>query len=155
HRLVEPDENLAQRLLEGLRVRISEIGRLTVPGMFGAFVSRRNWLDWNLLIYIPIFAIVCRGWWKWLKQSSDILALTFPVYFLLHVYWPWDQAGRYFAPLLPVLLVSLWYGIDFVGMHRRRLFQLLLVLHLGVSLGFWLVRELPRGIQNQRDEPAL
>jgi hypothetical protein len=155
HRLVEAEESLPQRLLEGLRVRISEVGRLTVPGMFGAFVSHGNWRDWNLLVYIPVFALVCRGWWKWLRERADVLALTFPFYFALHVYWPWDQAGRYFAPVLPLLFVCLWYAFEFLGSKRRLLFQILLLLHIAVSLGFWAVRELPRGLENRRDLPAL
>ncbi|HEV3146881.1 MAG TPA: hypothetical protein VGZ47_23540 [Gemmataceae bacterium] len=155
HRLVEADENLAQRFLEGLRIRISEVGRLTVPGMFGAFASRGNWRDWNLLVYVPVFALVCLGWWKSLGRQTDVLVLTFPFYFLLHAYWPWDQAGRYFAPLLPMLFMCLWHGLHFLRGQRLRLFQILLVLHLAVSLGFWVVREVPRGLQNQRDWPAL
>jgi hypothetical protein len=155
HRLVEANESLPERLLEGLRVRISEIGRLTVPGMFGARASHGNWLDWNLLMYIPVFGILWRGWWKWLSEKADVLALTFPIYFALHVYWPWDQAGRYFAPLLPVLFVCLWFGLDFLGSKRLQLFQILLLIHVIVSLSFWIVRDLPRGLENRRDFPAL
>jgi len=155
HRLVEAKQSLPQRLLEGLRVRISEVGRLTVPGMFGAFVSHGNWRDWNLLVYVPVFGLICRGWWKWLHERADVLAFSLPLYFALHVYWPWDQAGRYFAPLLPALFVCLWHGLDFLGNRRLRLFQILLLLHLTVSLGFWGVRELPRGLENRRDLPSL
>jgi hypothetical protein len=123
--------------------------------MFGAFASRGNWLDWNLLIYVPLFVIVVRGWWKWRRERADLLAVTFPLYFLLHVYWPWDQGGRYFAPILPTLFVCIWHGLDIMKSKRLRLLQISLGLHIAVALGFWLVRDIPREIENWRDWPKL
>jgi hypothetical protein len=132
-----------QQLLEGCRVRISEIGRLTIPGMYGAHNGPADWLNLNMLLYLPLCGFLVWGWFRLVRVTRDVAALTLPFYAVLHIYWPWDQAGRYFAPVLPVLFLCLWAGFAWLGTRRRTVFMFLAVAHMAVAIGFWMSRDRP------------
>jgi hypothetical protein len=144
-----------QQLLEGCRVRISEIGRLTIPGMYGAHNAWADWLNVNMLLYLPLCGLLAWGWCRLVRATRDVAALTLPFYAALHIYWPWDQAGRYFAPLLPVLFLSLWTGFAWLGKCRRPVFAVLAVAHMAVSIGFWVGRDWPAAQQEAARWPEL
>jgi hypothetical protein len=134
--------------LEGLRVRINEIGRLTVPGMFASYGRAGDWRDVNLLVYLPLFGLLWVGWWKAVRQQPDVYLLTFPLYVALHVYWPFNQAGRYFVPQLPLLLVCLWRALETCGGWRLPAIRALVAAHLLVALEHWLVLDRPRAVRD-------
>jgi hypothetical protein len=139
------------QLAEGARLRINEIGRLLVPGMYKAY--GRDWLDVNLLIYIPLVALVLAGWWRLFRSRRDMLAALFPFYLALYLVWPYEQGTRFFTPLLPLLAACLWFALRPLAPYRQRLFAASAVGHLAVALGFWLVHDRPHAIQNHESWP--
>lgn len=136
-----------------LHLRISDTGRMLVPGMFKAYNNPSNWLDVNLLIYLPLTILVWIGWWRWLWRRADALLLMFPFYALLHFLWYLDQGARYAAPFLPLFWLCLWPWLQRWPVKRRQLFSLLLILHLCVAVGYWLHHEIPRGQRMARARP--
>ena len=131
------------RVIEGLRLRISEVGRLVVPGMFKAYAGRGQWLHVDMLIYLVVFAVIALGWWR-LMRRRDVLAATAPFYFALYVVWAFDADTRYLLPLLPLLAVCLWFVIEPFTRWRLSLLAILVVAHLAVALGYWTTVEIPR-----------
>jgi len=131
-------------LLAGLRERITETGQLIIPGMFKSYSRSERWLDVNLLVYLPVCALVVCGWARLVRRRPDVLACTAPLYLVLHVAWPYGATGRYLLPLLPLMLASLWMATEAVAERRRLLFGILFVAHLGVAVGYDLLIDLPR-----------
>jgi hypothetical protein len=147
-------QSLPAQCLEGLRLRVGEVGRLTVPGMFNAYGDSRQWLNVNMLVYLPVCGLLVVGWWRFVRRL-DVFALTLPFYAGLYVYWPFDQSGRFFAPLLPLLLVCLWHALAGLGRRRLALLTVLLVLHTAVAAGYWLAVDRPRALAEARRWPDL
>jgi hypothetical protein len=132
--------NLGEHLLEGLRIRIYEIGRLLIPGMYGSYAGKGNWLNVNTLIYLPLAFLCCFGWWRLVIRHCDAYTFMVPLYVVFYIYWPSNQSGRFFAPLLPVLFVSLWKASAIIPWSRQRWgFPALLVAHSLVAVAMWLV----------------
>lgn len=125
-----------QQLVEGVRLRTAEIGRLLVPGMYKAYARPGQWLDVTTLFYVVCAAFVLWAWWKLVRRDPDVLVLTFPFYLGLYVVWPFDQGTRFMMPMLPVLWLSVWMLIEPWHRHRLRLLGVLLVLHLAVAVGY-------------------
>jgi hypothetical protein len=134
------------RVIEGLRLRISEAGRLVVPGMFKAYAGHGQWLHVDMLIYLAVFGAVAIGWWRLIRRRRDVLAATAPFYFALYVVWAFDADTRYLLPLLPLLAVCLWFVIEPFTHWRLSVLAMLLVAHLAVALGYWTTVEIPRAI---------
>lgn len=99
---------LGVQILEGLRLRIGEVGRLVIPGMFKSYGPPGDWLNPNMIAFLPLFSAVGWGWWLMSRRNQDVALLAVPFYFGLFVFWPYDQGTRYFLPLLPMMLLSLW-----------------------------------------------
>lgn len=144
-------DSLALQCLDGLRIRVSEVGRLTIPGMFNAYGD--TWLDFNLLVYAPLFAVCCYGWVRLVRRGSDALAWTAPWYFALYVYWPFNQSGRFFAPLLPLLLLCIYLGLERLGRWRVQALGVLVAAHLAVALGHWRFVDWPRAVADAQRWP--
>jgi hypothetical protein len=149
-----PESSILLQCLEGARVRISEVGRLTIPGMFNAYGGYRQWLNVNMLLYIPLAGLLVVGWWRFVRRL-DVFALTLPLYVALYIYWPFDQSGRFFVPLVPLLVVCLWHGLARLGQRRLALLRLLLLLHTGVALGYWLGVDRPRALADDQRWPEV
>jgi len=133
------------RVIEGLRLRISEVGRLVVPGMFKAYAGRGQWLHIDTIIYLAIFVLIAIGWRRLIGRRRDVLAAAAPFYFVLYVVWAFDADTRYLLPLLPLLLVCLWFAIEPFDHWRLSMLAVLFVAHLAVALGYWTTVEIPRG----------
>ncbi|MBI4517427.1 MAG: hypothetical protein HY699_16610 [Deltaproteobacteria bacterium] len=131
-------------LSEMVRVRVSEVGRLLVPGMLKSYGPPGRWLDVNMLVYLPLCALVLAGWWQLVRQGPDVLALTLPFYLAIYLVWPFDGGLRYLLPLLPVLLLCGWLPLGPRLRRPRCALAAFLVAHLGVALGYWLADDLPR-----------
>ncbi len=142
---VNAGQGLGAQLLEGLRLRMAEVGRLLIPGMHKAYAPAHAWLHINTLLYGLVTLVVAMGWWRLARRNRDVLLWSAPFYALLYVIWPFDQGTRFFAPLLPVLVVSLWsvLGSARVVRYRQAAVAVLLVAHLAVAVGGW-VRDLER-----------
>ncbi len=150
----ERSDSLLMQCADGLVRRVGEPGRLLVPGMFGAYGGVGGF-DVNLLVVVPFFALCVFGWWRFVRRHVDAFALALPAYFALHVYWPFDQGGRYFAPLLPLFLVCCWFALERLGPRRLLLAKALVAAHVLVAGGHWLVKELPRARAADRNWPEL
>lgn len=142
--LMNPPATLVWRLIEGLRLRIGEVGRLLIPGMFNAYGRPGDWLDLNVIVYVPVFVLVAVGWWRFIRRRSDVFALTLPCYVLAYILWPFEAGTRYMLPMLPVLLGSVWCLIEPLRQRRLTLLAILLVGHLGVAMGHWIIKDIPR-----------
>jgi hypothetical protein len=143
NQLLDPSMSLVGQLIEGLRLRIGEVGRVIVPGMHGAYDGPGRWLTVNMLVYAPLFVLLLRGWSRLARTQQDVFTLTFPLYLGLHVLWPYEQATRFFTPVLPFLLAALWKTLEGLGSRRWQLFASLSLAHLGVATGHWLIYDLP------------
>ncbi len=137
-------------MIEGLRLRISEVGRLVVPGMFKTYAAHGQWLNVNVFIYLAVFALVAAGWWRLIRRRRDVFAATMPLYFALYVVWAFDADTRYLLPLLPAIMVSLWFAIESMTRSPLTVLAALLVLHLAVAAGYWIAVEIPRGRECNR-----
>lgn len=140
--LREPGISFAQQVLEGVRMRISEIGRLVLPGMVKAYARRGEWLNVNTGIYTVLFCALTVGWWRAVRATRDPLMLTLPFYLLFYVLWPFDQGTRFMLPMLPVLTLSLWWLMREMP-RRQTVLAVLVAVHLAVSVGYW-VRTWPQ-----------
>ncbi|MGO9060043.1 MAG: hypothetical protein ACLQU2_22080 [Candidatus Binataceae bacterium] len=144
---LEPSTPIIPRVIEGLRLRISEVGRLVVPGMFKTYAAHGQWLHVNVFIYLMVFAVVAAGLWRLVRCRRDVFAATMPLYFALYMVWAFDADTRYLLPLLPAIMVSLWFAIVSMTRFPLTVMAALLVLHLAVAVGYWTAVEVPRGRQ--------
>jgi len=127
---------------EGIRLRAQDIGRLLIPGMFKNGVSADDsWRHPMAVVYLVFALWLARGWWLFLKQSGDLLAIAFPFYLGLHIVWPFDQGGRFLVPMSALLMTCL-----FTLFHKmlrgkpvilNRLVLGFVTVHLLVMLGHW------------------
>lgn len=143
------------RVIEGLRLRISEVGRLLVPGMFKAYSGHGQWLHVDTLIYLAVFAVVVLGWIRLLHRRREVLAATAPFYFGLYAMWAFDADTRYLLPLLALLFACVWFAVEPFTRWRMRFLTLLLLAHLGVAMGYWTVVEIPRARTCDKQWPAI
>jgi len=143
---VAADSSLAAQVVECARMRVSDIGRVLVPGMFKAYSQPGSWLNANIPIYLFMTALVGMGWWRLVRSQRDILALAFPFYLALYMTWPYETGGRFMVPLAPLLALCLWFAIEPMVRHRLNTFAWLVGLHLIVSLGYWSAIDMPRAI---------
>ena len=64
------------RWLRGPWLTISEIGRVTIPGMLKCYGRQKQWLDINMLVYVPFFVLLAVGWVRWVRRQADPFAWT-------------------------------------------------------------------------------
>lgn len=130
-----PDVSLASQLVEGARLRITEIGRIVMPGMNKAYGQPRQWLNVNMFIYTPLFLALCWSWWRIVRDGPNALLLFLPFYFGLHVCYPADQGTRYLVPLAPLLAACVWRLALLAPPARQvRVLGTIVALHLCVTL---------------------
>lgn len=139
------------QVAEGFRLRISEIGRLSLPGMFKSYSGRNEWLHLNMGLYVALLPFIAWGWWQLAWRRRDVLALTLPFYFGLYVAWPFDQGARFMLPMVPVLVTCLWLGARPVFQKPAGWTVILLGMHLIGSLGYWIQVDAPRAIARHQD----
>lgn len=131
------------QIAEGVRLRICEVGRLLIPGMFKAYAEAGRWLEAIVCIHMVFFAFIAWGWWRWVRRRRDALALAIPFYMGIHAMFPFEQGTRYVMPIAVPLLASLWFGLAGMGADRKRYLVVLLIAHLCVSMGFWICVDAP------------
>lgn len=130
-----PDVPLVRQIAEGFRVRISEVGRLLVPGMLKAYAPPGQWLNVNMVVYLPLFGALLWAWWHVARQYRSALVLMVPCYFALYVVYPSDQGARYLLPLLPVLFLCLWWIVAHMPRQQVATLSCLFAAHLLVAAG--------------------
>jgi hypothetical protein len=72
------------------------------------------------------------------------MAWYMPCYFRLIAAHAVDTGARLMLPLLPGLLVCLWFALRGIGRQRQLVFAVCLALQVSVASGYWLVYDLPR-----------
>jgi hypothetical protein len=140
----DSERSLFYRINEGGRLRLSEIGRLLIPGMFKAYGKAYEWANVNMMLFIPATFLVAFGWFRMVRERCDVFAATLPLYFILYVLWAFDADTRYMLPMLPVLAGSLWFALDGMGQARIVALAALVLMHVAVATGYWLDVEVPR-----------
>lgn len=124
-------------LVEGLRLRIMEIGRLLIPGMYKAYAKSYVWININFLVYIPLAIMVVMGYIRLLKRRPpDVLMLVPALYVLIYIIWPLDQTIRYFFPISCILWVCVWAWLKPLRRVRLSFLFVLVVLHALVTIGY-------------------
>ena len=74
-----------------LALVISDIGRITVPGMFKSYGYVGWWWDVNMLLYVPVFGLLLYGYFRWVRRGPDPLAWSLPFYFAVLTYFRWES----------------------------------------------------------------
>jgi hypothetical protein len=144
---------LRQQILEGLRLQISAIGRLIVPGMFKAY--GHSWLNINTAVYVFVTAGVLIGWSRILQHEVELFAYVLPLYIILYAAWGFDADTRYMLPMLPILVVSLWKLVEPYRLWRLSALTALLILQAAVAIGYWIAVEIPQGLECNRQWPKV
>jgi hypothetical protein len=128
----------------GLQMCISDVGRVCIPGLFKSHGIVGDWANLNMLIHLPFFVLICCGWLAWNRRQCDPLAWFMPFYFVLIAAHAVDTGARLMLPLLPPLLVCLWFALRRIGRRRQLVFGTCLALQFIVGGGYWLIYDLPR-----------
>ncbi len=135
--LLAPDRSLLEEVVEGARLRISEPGRLLIPGMYKAYARRGEWFHINMVIYgLFFFVLVLKGR-KLIRKTQDPLFLSAPFYIAFYMIWPHDQSTRFMVPMLPVLFLCLWQVVEKHAKKPCIVLFVLAFLHAGVAIGYW------------------
>ena len=138
------DTTLAWRLSEGLRMRISDVGRVILPGMAKSYGSDGAWLNINMMIYLGLFGLLAVGWVRLVRRTRDVLVVSFLFYFLLYVAYAMEAGARFMVPVVPLLMLCLWASLERLRVHRLNLFGWLLMLHFVAATSYWLSVDAPR-----------
>jgi len=136
-------QGIFKTLLSGMQMRLSDIGRLMIPGMLKAYSRDQSWIHASMFIYLPIIAGLIWAWVKIIRHKSDPLLWSLLPFTALHiVYMQFADGARFMTPMLPVIMLLTWrlFGVFKSGQHATML--ILLVLHASVIIGLT-VREQP------------
>jgi hypothetical protein len=154
---VVDDESAAHspplRFLQGMIYRINDIGCLCVPGLWKSSIEPWELPGPSMLAFLGLMVVLGIGWWQIVRRRLDVLALTFPAYFLLYSHWVCDQpGGRFMLPMLPIILACAWCGLTTLLRQRATVvFGLLIGLHLAQAGGYWLAFDAPRARANDHN----
>lgn len=127
-------DGLAQRLFSGLRFRAGEVCRLLIPG---GLESGGRWTQVVKILIVPALAMLVLGWCRLLRFRCDAFAASLPAYVLLHVYWPCGQGGRFWVPVLPLLLLCCWFTIRRSETYGLRFLWCLVAVHMVLAVHHW------------------
>ncbi len=133
---------LSQRM-EGLRMEISSIGRVVIPGMFKTYSHAGVWASPITMVYGALFVALCVGWWQLVRRSNDVLLLAGPFYLMLHVAYAMESGARFMVPVAPLLIVCTYAGMG-QWQYRRPLLVAVLVVHVGISVAYIATKDIPR-----------
>jgi hypothetical protein len=125
----------AAQVLEGVRLRVMEIGRLSLPGMQKCYAGRGIWWDVNLAVYTPLCVGMAWAWWRLAREAPSAMVWTFPLYAGLYCVYAWDQGTRYMLPTLPILAACGWCLVSQLPRFRTVAMTFLVVAHLAVAVG--------------------
>jgi hypothetical protein len=150
------DQSLAGQLAEGVRVRVQEFGRLLIPGMYKSTARTGEWLNPNMVVYVPVAIAVLWGWLRFFRERGDVFAGLFPFYLALYILWPFDQGARFFTPLVPLLVLCLLTLVRSAPVIMvRRIGIGLATAHLLVAIGYWQFEDMPVAVRYNADRVEL
>jgi hypothetical protein len=150
----QPDASLAGQLAEGFRRQTADVGRLLMPGMWGAFAHRGQWLNVTTIAYLLFTVPIVLGWWRLARRTGDPLLWTAPFYAAMFTVWPFDQGTRFNVPMLPVLWAAAWSALHRWPRRRGTVLAVGLALHLLVGVGY-LIRDRAIVERGSRSWPPL
>ena len=127
--LLDKNRPLPALVVEGVRLRVTEIGRLLIPGMFKSYDAKGRWIPNTLFIFVPVFILFAVGWRRFAMRAPNVLAWAFPFYLGLYILWWGEQGTRYMMPMLPVLWASMWHFAAPWERFRRPVFAALVAAH--------------------------
>lgn len=153
--LIVDSQSLPAQFVNGAQQRISEIGRITVPGMFKASSGRWHVAYLNFTLFAIIAAVIASGWWRAVSRSHDTLLWTAPFYVLLYVLWPFPEGNRFLTPLAPVWFLGLYQALPQAPFLRHRVALLGWTAHVLVAVGYWLLNDLPEARGDAAQWPAV
>jgi len=136
--IIAPDKSLPAQLVEGARLRIAEVGRLLIPGMFKSYDAKGRWFPTSLPVYAPTFILFAIGWRRFAMRAPNVLAWAFPLYLGLDVVWAYEQGTRFMMPMLPVLWGAMWFFAAPWERFRRPIFAALCAAGLIVAGIYWI-----------------
>ncbi len=140
------------RFAHGLVYRINDVGCIVVPGLWKSAVPSAPVLTVPMVLFLVLFVFVALGWRRIVRRKVDVLALTFPAYLFLYAHWVCDQpGGRFMLPMLPIIMVSVWYGLGPFVRRPMTVFGLLILAHIGQSTVYWLWIDAPRAYQESQN----
>jgi len=145
-------------LFDGVRVRLSDLSRLLVPGMWRAPSIDIGW--WHLglaIIFLVVAGIFLGGWWQLVRQRLDVFVFAAPLWAVVYMHSSTEVYGRVFNPLLPVLFLCVWQGLRTVWKPRvvAAVMGVMLVGNLAQSIGYWLVIDRPRAVLAHNQWPVV
>ncbi len=135
--------SFVEQIVSGVRMRVSEIGRIVLPGMFKSSADGGGAKLLNLALYAVASAFIARGWWRALRAASDTLLWATPFYLALYVMWPFDEGIRLLVPFAPVWFLGLYRALPENVDVRHRAAAIVWALHFVVSIAQWLGDDLP------------
>ena len=137
-------QSMLQMLQSGLHKRISDVGRLLIPGMFKAYSTHESWLHITMFIYLPLFIAIAIAWYKQIRAKSEMLLWGLVPYLLLHInYSRFFDGARFLTPMLPVILLLAWVLLGTFKSARHGMLLILFVLHASIIIGL-AIREQPK-----------
>lgn len=139
----------------GMQMCISDIGRVSIPGFFKSHGRPGDWRDPNMLIHVPFVCLVLYGWWLWRRHGNDLYQWYMPFYLLLIIAHAMDTGARLLLPLLPALMVCIWFALARLGERRQVVIGVCLAVQLIVGGGYWLGVDLPRARHFDRQWPKI
>lgn len=143
----------ANRFFEGLRLRISSVGQITLPGMLKAYNQTGSWMHVNMFVYGTWFFVVLAGWWYLVRRRNDVFALLLPFYFAIYIIWPFDQGARFLVPMAPVLMASAWYGMRRLPIRYTSALGMCVFMHCSVAIVYWAGMDAPRAYALHQNWP--
>lgn len=146
---------VAQRLQTGLRLRIGDVGRITIPGMLKTDSGQTTWPTVNDVLFAGMSLAVAIGWWRLLRQRSDVLALTLPFYVGLYAAWPFDQGARFLVPMAPLLMGCLVEALEQLRHRREAALLGFFAAHVLVAVGYFVAIDVPRTIALHEKWPVV
>lgn len=129
---------MVEQIVSGVRMRVSEIGRIVLPGMFKSSADGGGAKLLNLALYAVACAFIARGLWRALRASNDTMLWATPFYLALYVMWPFDEGIRFLVPFAPVWFLGLYRALPENVDVRHRAAALVWALHFLVTIAQWL-----------------
>jgi hypothetical protein len=147
--------SLAEQTVSGVRMRVSEIGRVVLPGMFKASADGDGVKLLNLALYAAVTAFAVKGWWRAVRETGDTLLCSTPFYLALYVMWPFDEGIRFMIPYAPVWFLGIYRALPDRAELRHRLAVAFFIAHGLVGVGYWLADDLPDALHDHVRWPEI
>ena len=104
-------------------------------------------------MYVPLSLLVLWGYIRLIRHNRDALVWMVPLYVGMYLIWPYGQGTRFFIPIFPVILLSLYKVVE-TKKWCNTLLIVMLITHMIVTVGR-VASEYPKQIQRHQRWPAI